>query len=89
MPCRSRVRGGAKRIWLQCRANGRFKGGYITRQDGRSDEQIHAIQLEIALRAYMEEVRPFRHDAARAAIAQPALRAMLEVALDYVEGLDA
>jgi len=66
--------------------NGRFKGGYITRQYGRSDEQIHAIQLEIALRAYMEEVRPFRYDAARAAIVQPALRAMLEVVLDYVEG---
>ena len=67
--------------------NGRFKGGYITRQYGRPTEQIHAIQLEIALRAYMEEVPPFRYDANRAAILQPALRAMLEVVLEHVEGL--
>ncbi len=66
--------------------NGRFKGGYITRQYGRPAERIHAVQLEMALRVYMEEVPPFRYDAARAATVQPALRAMLEVVLDHVEG---
>jgi N-formylglutamate amidohydrolase len=35
--------------------NGRFKGGYITRHYGHPDGGIHAIQLEIAQRAYMDE----------------------------------
>lgn len=35
--------------------NGRFKGGYITRHWGRPDQGIHAIQMEIACRAYLEE----------------------------------
>lgn len=65
--------------------NGRFKGGYITHRYGRPAEQIHALQLEMAQRVYMEEVLPFRYDAARAAVVQPALRAMLEVVLDHVE----
>lgn len=35
--------------------NGRFKGGYITRHYGRPEQDIHAIQLELAQRAYMDE----------------------------------
>jgi len=35
--------------------NGRFKGGYITRHYGDPDNDIHALQLEIAQRAYMTE----------------------------------
>jgi len=35
--------------------NGRFKGGFITRQYGRPDESIYAIQLEIAQSCYMDE----------------------------------
>jgi N-formylglutamate deformylase len=35
--------------------NGRFKGGYITRHYGDPASDIHAIQLEIAQRAYMDE----------------------------------
>ena len=33
----------------------RFKGGYITRHYGRPQEHIHAMQMEIAQGAYMEE----------------------------------
>lgn len=33
----------------------RFKGGYITRHYGQPQEQVHAIQMEIAQCAYMEE----------------------------------
>ena len=33
--------------------NGRFKGGWITRHYGRPELGVHAIQLEIACRAYM------------------------------------
>lgn len=35
--------------------NGRFKGGYITRCYGRPDDGVHALQLELAQRAYMNE----------------------------------
>lgn len=35
--------------------NGRFKGGYITRHYGRPEQGVHALQLELAQRAYMNE----------------------------------
>ena len=35
--------------------NGRFKGGYITRNYGLPGNSIHAVQLEVAQRAYMDE----------------------------------
>jgi formiminoglutamase len=35
--------------------NGRFKGGYITRHYGRPEEGVHAIQMELACRGYMDE----------------------------------
>ena len=35
--------------------NGRFKGGHITRHYGDPQKNVHAIQLEIAQRAYMDE----------------------------------
>jgi formiminoglutamase len=35
--------------------NGRFKGGYITRSLGKPDAGVHAIQMELACRGYMEE----------------------------------
>ena len=35
--------------------NARFKGGYITRHYGQPKEQVHAMQLELAQRAYMNE----------------------------------
>jgi N-formylglutamate amidohydrolase len=39
----------------QAVVNGRFKGGYITRRYGDPDNGIHALQLEIAQRSYMDE----------------------------------
>lgn len=35
--------------------NGRFKGGWITRHYGRPAEGVHAIQMELAMRAYLRE----------------------------------
>lgn len=35
--------------------NGRFKGGYITRFHGRPAEGVHAVQMELACRGYIEE----------------------------------
>jgi N-formylglutamate deformylase len=39
--------------------NGRFKGGYITRAYGRPAARVHAIQLELSERTYMDERAPF------------------------------
>ncbi len=35
--------------------DGRFKGGYTTRHYGQPKRGVHAIQLELAMRAYMDE----------------------------------
>ena len=35
--------------------NGRFQGGFITRHYGDPSQQVHAVQLEIAQRVYMDE----------------------------------
>ena len=38
-----------------CILNGRFIGGYITRHYGNPDAQVHALQMELAQSAYMDE----------------------------------
>jgi N-formylglutamate deformylase len=57
--------------------NARYKGGIITRRYGRPAEQVHAVQLELAWRAYMDE-QSLAFDEARAARVRPALRAIIE-----------
>jgi N-formylglutamate deformylase len=47
--------------------NGRFKGGYVTRQYGRPADDVHALQLEVAQDAYMEDGPAYAWDSARAA----------------------
>jgi formiminoglutamase len=62
--------------------NGRFKGGWITRHYGHPADHVHALQMEIALSAYLaDEAPPWTFDAARAASLQSALSAMIEAAL--------
>ncbi len=39
--------------------NGRFRGGYITRQYGNPAGGIHAVQLELSQATYMDEAYPF------------------------------
>jgi N-formylglutamate deformylase len=46
--------------------DGRFKGGWTTRRYGRPAAGLHAIQMELAQRAYMDEAPPWRFDDARA-----------------------
>jgi N-formylglutamate amidohydrolase len=46
--------------------NGRFKGGYITRHYGRPAEAVHALQLEMAMSAYLDERAPERYEPVRA-----------------------
>ena len=42
--------------------NGRFKGGWTTRHYGKPAEGVHAIQLELACRGYMDEPRDVSPD---------------------------
>ena len=63
--------------------DGRFKGGHITRHVGRPDDGIHAVQLEMAWRAYMDETPPYAWHAAKAAAITPLLREMVQVMIDW------
>ncbi|MBY0465765.1 MAG: N-formylglutamate deformylase [Burkholderiales bacterium] len=65
--------------------NGRFKGGYITRQYGRPADGIHAVQLEMTQCCYMQEAPPFAYLPSLAAGIQPHLRRMLACALAFAQ----
>ena len=58
-------------------ANGRFKGGYITRQYGDSINGVDAIQLELAQCNYMNE-DTFEYGEAKAQRVQAQIRTLLE-----------
>ena len=54
--------------------NGRFKGGWTTRHYGRPNEQVHAIQMELAQSTYLtQEAAPWSFDASKAARLRPFL----------------
>ena len=61
-------------------ANGRFKGGYITRHYSNPAAGIEAVQLETSQRVYMDEAT-FDYDEPRSQHARPVLRALLEATL--------
>lgn len=63
--------------------NGRFKGGHITRHYGQPGQQVHAVQLELGQRTYMEEAAPYRYRPELAAQLQPVLRSLLQAMLDW------
>ena len=71
--------------------NGRFKGGWTTRHYGRPSMGVHALQMELACRGYMDEPAepatednwptPFHAD--RAEPLRAALEAVLKACLDF------
>ena len=63
--------------------DGRFKGGHITRACGRPQQGIHAVQLEMCWRAYMDETPPYRWHDARAAEVTPLLRRLVQAMLGW------
>lgn len=60
--------------------NGRFKGGYITRNYGDPANGIDAVQLEISQRIYMDE-ESFAYDEAKASAAHSVIRNLLKSTL--------
>ncbi|MBA2238989.1 MAG: N-formylglutamate amidohydrolase, partial [Lysobacter sp.] len=74
------VLGGQERFdWV---ANGRFKGGHITRHYGAPAPGVEAVQLEISQRLYMDEAS-FEYDEAKAVQLQALLRELLQGAIQH------
>ena len=71
-----RARLSAAPQWSQI-FDGRFKGGYITRHYGRPDRGVHALQIELAQAAYMDESAS-SYDGERAAPLRELLRGLVE-----------
>jgi N-formylglutamate amidohydrolase len=64
--------------------NGRFKGGYITRHYGDPENAVHAMQLEIAQRAYMTE-ESAAYDTEKATVLSATLQKMLRAFLEAAQ----
>jgi formiminoglutamase len=66
--------------------NGRFKGGWTTRHYGRPGDGVHALQMEIAQSAYMDERPPWTYRDDLAERLRPHLKTLLgrleQLALD-------
>ena len=58
--------------------NGRFRGGWTTRHYGRPEAAVHAVQMEIAQSAYMDEAPPWTYREERAERLRGTLRLILE-----------
>ena len=71
--------------------DGRFKGGWTTRHYGQPATGVHAVQLEIACRAYVDEPTqpltaanwPPPYDALRAAQLRQTVEHLLQACLEY------
>ncbi|MGA0608283.1 N-formylglutamate deformylase [Phenylobacterium sp. VNQ135] len=71
--------------------DGRFKGGWTTRRYGRPGTGVHAIQMELACRGYMDEPEgepspetwPTPYDADRARFMRQTLTHVLNACLDF------
>lgn len=65
--------------------NGRFKGGYITRQYGNPANRVHAVQLELSEATYMDERPPYAFRETLARKLRPQLRTLLELFLSLAK----
>mgnify|MGYP002721778911 FL=1 len=72
--------------------DGRFRGGWTTRHYGEPASGVHAIQMELAIRGYMDEPEapdeanwPLPFSAARAAALTPILQDVLKAAIAFAQ----
>jgi len=72
--------------------NGRFRGGWITRHYGKPDAGVHAVQMELAMRGYLQEpgalndqTWPAPLEDVRAARLRVALRDILSACIHFAE----
>jgi formiminoglutamase len=73
--------------------NGRFKGGWTTRHYGRPEDGVHAIQMELACRGYMDDPSqpptpqtwPAPYSETQAAPMRAALTDVLKACLAFAE----
>ena len=77
--------------------NGRFRGGYITRRLGRPGDGVHAVQMELACRAYLHEPEgtvdevtwPTPYDPAFGGTVREGLERVLRACLAFARGVRA
>ncbi|MBN8938275.1 MAG: N-formylglutamate deformylase [Rhizobiales bacterium] len=70
-------------------ANGRFKGGWITRHYGAPERRVQAIQMELAQSAYMLEAPPWTFDDKVAAPTERILDRIVSAILEAAAKLEA
>jgi formiminoglutamase len=66
--------------------DGRFRGGWTTRHHGSPAAGVHAIQMELAQRAYCDEAEPSRWDPALAASVTETLTQILSACITFAKG---
>jgi len=65
-------------------SNGRFKGGYITREYGHPEQNIHAVQLELSQRTYLNE-STFAYDSEKADQVKLKLKALVNTLIVFAQ----
>lgn len=75
-------------------ANGRFKGGWTTRHYGQPAQGVHAVQMELAQRGYMDEPEPIDEGNWPGALHPepailPTLKALIAACLTFAKGTSA
>jgi formiminoglutamase len=85
-----RVIAGSERSWV---VNGRFKGGWTTRHYGAPERGVHALQMELACRSYLQEPDatdesnwPALFEPARAAPLQDVLKQVVQACIAFATG---
>ncbi|WP_286263471.1 N-formylglutamate deformylase [Thalassotalea atypica] len=64
--------------------NGRFKGGYITRAFGQPEQNIHALQLELSQRTYLNE-QTFEYAPELAEQVKPKLKQLVATLIEFAQ----